>query len=332
MEPEGGAGRGWATRLGRRHGLALAASAMLPRPSAAELAGDIHFVPGGRLGFRRPPEIGVWSNHWILLSTDHTLSVKVQEALRLGPSGDSHLWEKDAESRRIAPDPAPPGFEVRRFRYLGYGDSPDYAAESVVLRDAEWMGQVEVENGSQAGLARHPGGQNRRWEALRRQVLDSVAIRPRLPVAAALAELHAELDTEGLNPRLVGEELILSRYTPRNAEEAWGANAPTVRLQGLMLTLPLSPEDVEAAIEDAGTPASRARGLRVLRGNHCRGVVQPELTFAPGAFSTKIQVYGRTRSAELVAFYGARDRWPVLDALDRAFRSLRLPDVPRSAG
>lgn len=63
MEPGAGTGRGWAACSGQRPGLALAASAMLSRPAAAEPAGDIHFVPGGRLGFRRPPETGVWSNH-----------------------------------------------------------------------------------------------------------------------------------------------------------------------------------------------------------------------------------------------------------------------------
>lgn len=316
-------------RPGRRAILAAAGFAMMGRGSVAQPAGresEIYFVPGGRIGFRKPPEIRVWSNHWILLSSDHTLMIKVQEAQRLGPSGDGHLWDKDERSRRIAPDPAPPGFEVRRFRYLGYGDSPDYASESVVLRDAEWMGEVEAGNGSHGGLTPHPAGQNRRWEAVRRQVLDSVVIRPRLAVSAALAELRAELDTEGLNPRFVGEELILSLYTPRNAAEAWGANAPTIRLKGLTLVGPFSSEDIDAVIEEAGTAASRARGIRVLTGNHCRGVLQPELNFAPGAFSTAMRAYGRARSVELVAYYGARDRFPVLDALDRAFRSLRFLD------
>jgi hypothetical protein len=102
----------------------------------------MYFVPGGRIGLRKPDGIDVWSNRWTLLSRDHTFSVEVRETLRVNPEYDSHRWDKDYLNQRIGTSLALDGFEVRRFRSLRYGSSPDYAEETMVLRDAHWMGEV----------------------------------------------------------------------------------------------------------------------------------------------------------------------------------------------
>ena len=141
--------------LSRRRALiALGGSAaMLLQPALAlaqptgEGNGSMYFVPGGRIGFEKPDDIDVWSNRWILLSQDHTLAVHVREDLWLGVDHGSYLWDKHERSQRVATSLALEGAEARRFRSLAYDPSPNYAAESVVVRDSDWVGEVEVTTG-----------------------------------------------------------------------------------------------------------------------------------------------------------------------------------------
>jgi hypothetical protein len=73
------------------------------------MAGDktMYFVPGGRIGLRKPNEINVWSDSWTLLSADHTLMVDVREIIRLGAYNDEHIWATDkwspGRAERIEP-------------------------------------------------------------------------------------------------------------------------------------------------------------------------------------------------------------------------------------
>ena len=288
----------------------------------------MYFVPGGRIGFNKPQEVDVWTNRWILLSQDHTLMVQVREALRLGADHDSYLWDKDKQKQRVSTSLALDGLEVRRFRDLGYDPSPDYASESVVLRDAHWMGEVQVTTNDQGGLTMLPGGQNARWRKVMDDIQRSIVVRPRPPMAIALAELHVGLDTTGLNPRLVGEEFILSLYRPNNAMEAWGANHPTIRSAGLTLLTPGLPDEHEKVIDELFSIARQTPGSQVIAGAACRGVLQTELQIIPGFFAIKLIAFGRTRLLELSAFYESGNRGPMIDALDRVFQSLTLPDLP----
>lgn len=111
----------------------------------------VYFVPSGRIGFKQPAEIAPWSNVWALLSTDHTFDVRITETPRLGPDSDGYLWDKDDRSELIPTDLKVPGFEIRCFRDKQYDPSIDYSAQSVVLRDGEWMGNIKVSTGNLGG-------------------------------------------------------------------------------------------------------------------------------------------------------------------------------------
>ena len=288
---------------------------------------DTFFVPGGRIGFAKPEEVNAWANSWILLSRDHTFSVTVREILRLGPYADSSMWDKDDRSQQIDTSLSLPGFEVRRFRDLRYEPSLDHAAQSIVLRDADWIGEVDVSNGNHGKPTELPG-QNARWQFVVEQVLNSIVVRPRLPVAGALAELRVGLDTTGLNPRLVGENLILSLYTPKNASEAWGANHATIRTSSLTL-IPFARGDAGDRIGDEISALARGiPGSRVLESAFCKGLLLPENRIAGQTFATAIYVYGRARSTTLTAFYNEAERGPLVEALHRVFQSIELRDLP----
>jgi hypothetical protein len=273
--------------------------AMATIPARAQKNSDgtssMYFVPGGRIGFKKPDEIQVWSNRWILLSRDHTFSAQVRETVRLNAEFDGYMWDKDDRAQRIPTSFAQDGFEVRRFRDLRYDPSPDYASESMVLRDAHWMGEVQVSN-HRLGLD-HPGGQNARWKTTMDDILNSIVVRPQPTVADALAELRLSLDTIGLNPRLIGEELILSLYTPRNGWEArgGGANHFLIRTSALMLA-PLGDTfaEREQFIEEQFAIHKETAGGRVLTSASGRGILADELKLMPGLFSTTLTAFGRT--------------------------------------
>ncbi len=181
-----------------------------------------YFVPGGRIGFEKPSEIYVLNNSWTLLSSDHTLMVDVHETIRLGAYNDAYTWDKDERSRRVESDLTLPGFELRKFTDLRYGADPNYICETIVVRDQTWMGEIVVTTGDHGGRTKHPGGQAARWSPLIAKLFASIQVRPQLPVVDALGELGIGLDVSGLNPRLIGNKLILSLYTPRSAIEVMG--------------------------------------------------------------------------------------------------------------
>lgn len=324
------AGGYWMTR---RQTLVMAgaaiASAAGPVMSQAQMndsGAGAYFVPGGRIGLRKPPEIDAWSNRWTLLSKDHTLSVAIREALRLGPDHDAFMWDKDARSQRVGTSFALPGYEVRRFRDLRYGSSIDYASDAIVMRDSDWIGEVQASNSDLGSPIKRLGGQNARWQTLREQILSSIVVRPRPPISDALAELRVELDANGINPRMVGETLILSLYAPRGAVEAWGANESTIRIVGLPLTMPGLPDEREKAMNEMFSIARTMPDVKVIKSPHCRGVVSPERRIVDETFGATIEAYGRTRTVKLQAIYKGSDRAPILAAMERVFQSMRLMD------
>ena len=285
---------------------------------------DIFFVPAGRLGFKNSPQISPnVISPWRLHSGDQTFTVQVREFLRLGRYNDSTWWDKDDRSAQVEP-PSIPGFEARRFRDLRYGSSPDYASETIVLRDETWMGEVEVSTGNHGRPTQPSGGQIARWRSLMDEILGSIAVRPKREIAEALDELRVNLDTGGLNPRMVGEQLILSLYTPRNASEAWGANHSVIRIPNFthqdIGNMSGAPDFLAELSETAKNPFYE--GILASRSGH--GLLSKEQKIANDAFATSIDAYGRTRHVQLTAFYNDRDRRSMLDALHRVFHSLEL--------
>ncbi|MEO9340988.1 hypothetical protein ABFT80_26665 [Mesorhizobium sp. SB112] len=317
-------------RPSRRWVLAGLASAFIV-PVAATRTGaqdakdrPVYFVPAGRIGIRAPDELRPGPNRWSLLSSDHTMTVRVHEALRFGVEHDAHLWDKDDRSARVAPAPVIAGFEVRRFNDLRYGESPDYADETVVLRDDWWIGEVEASNSDHGGVSSHPGGQNARWASLREEILNAIVVRPRPAVADALAEIRVDLDVDGLNPRFIGQELVLSLYRPDDALAAWGSGYPVIRVSGFTTGLPVQAQLDEMLIDEQFAIASRLPHYRMLTSLSGRGLISDELAIIPGQYATKLTAFGRTRTLELTAHYDDANRKPLLAALQRLFRSMTV--------
>jgi hypothetical protein len=295
----------------------------------------MYFVPGGRIGYVRDPRLQFVFNAWTANSADHTLRVDVTERIRLGRYFDTYLWNKDDRWRRIEPPTVEtlPGVEMRKFRDLRYGDSRDYGSEAIVVRDETWMGELQVSTGDHGGRVKHEGGQARRWGPLMTTVLNSLRVRPRLAATDALAELNVSLDTTGLNPRLIGPQLILSLDAPQNAEEAWAANTPNIRLGNLSNLYPGGSPGSQTSRRDAineylARLARKLPGATRIEGKHCRGIRLPELTVVPGQYASSISAFGATRQQDIKAFYDAAHREPVLAAMDRVFQSLELRDWP----
>lgn len=291
----------------------------------------MYFVPGGRIGFPRQPELQFWSNAWTAHSADHTLTIDVQETIRLGPEHDAYQWDKDKTFARSDAGIDLPGYEVRRFRDLGYGDDPDYMRTAVVIRDSEWMGEVTVTTGDHGGRTKHSGGQVARWTPLIDGILRSVMVRPRLPINEALDELRVSVDTAGLHPRLIGNQLVMSLSAPGTALDSWAANTPNIRLDTLSNLFPGGPpasqSDARNAIDELFEIDRKTPTATVILGKHCRGVLHREVTVVPGQyFGTSITAYGAARSQRLTAFYDAPHRKPILAALYRVFQSLDLKD------
>ena len=303
-----------------------AAGCALIRPAGAERR---YVVPSGRIVIAWPETIAPWSNRWSLLSTDHTFRVDLREHLWFPSAGSQVLWDKDDRMRPIAAGLDLPGFEVRRFRDLRYGASADYAAESIVLTDRDWIGEVDVSNSTLGGPQSVPGGQNRRWRATLEQVLASVSVRPRPPVDQALAEFGAGLEADGLHPRFVGEQLLLSPVAPRDSRERWGVGLSAIRVAGLPLIAPGQTNAERARlVDELHAIAAKMPGIRPIEAGPLRGLVSRELQFAAGHYSTEIQAFGHARMATLTAFHRADDRRALVEALHRAFAGLRLADWP----
>lgn len=313
--------------LTRRTTLQLGASALvaLNAPAKAEdapAAGSRpYFVPAGRIGFIAPEGIETWTEASRLLSGDHGFSVDVYEQLRLGPDGDDYIWEKDDRSERVEPSIRRDGFEIREFRDLRYGDSKDYSARSIVLRDADWMGQVEASTQNLGLPTSPPEGQIARWRERTETLFASITIRPQPPIVQALAEVGIRLDAPHLHPRITGRNLILSLSSPCTNGEAWAANGPAIRCASVMtLATGGDNEEWEKLIQDQFEMTREMAGSagvepRSLEGPHVRGVLSAELEFMAGRFSTTLSLFSRHRFLDLTGYYDARSRGPILAAM-----------------
>jgi hypothetical protein len=304
--------------------LASARSAAVQSPDAA--ASQIYFVPGGRTGFRRPADMKPLSHSWRLLSRDQTLRIEVREALRIDATWDARMWEQDDQNALVASFDYMPGVEHRHFTDLRYQGSADYAADTLVFRDDSWIGQIKVSVSTLGSrFLSVPGGQIEHWRAVVAAWYDSIRIRPLLPVPEALAELGVRLTLDGLHPRLAGDQLILSLAPPATRLEAAGADGSYILVADLGIIALGTREDREAATNLAFDIYRKLPGGRVIEGAPCRGVVLAERK-PSDVFATTLMAFGRTRSLKLTAFYDDADRAPILQALERVFGSLSLPD------
>jgi len=312
--------------ISRRTALRAALSVMaVGFPAGAKAKeGGVYFVPSGRIGFKRPAEIAPWSNVWALLSTDHTFQVRITEVLRHGPYNEAYLWDKDYRSELIPTNLEVPGVDVRCFRDKRYEPSNDYSAQSIALRDSEWIGNLDVSTNNWSGSFSSPAGQIARWRTLADSILASIVVRPMLPAKAALAELFADLDIEGLNPRFIGESLILS-LNP----EGWKVEHPIIRIEGLPFIAPgRSAEDRAAVISEIYDIARRDPSCRPIDGAQTRGLISPERESILDTFITDSEAYSKTRHVRLSAWYKAEERVALLDALRRVHQSLVMHDWP----
>lgn len=290
----------------------------------------LYFVPGGRIGFQRPATIKPLTNSWHLLSSDHTLQVDVTEALRIDAEWDDRMWQPDSHVL-VAEGFLSPGIERRHFRNTRYGRSADYRADTHVFRDDRWIGKVTVSTSTLGSpYLSPPGGQIARWRDVSDALVASLTVRPPPPVSEALAELRVHLTVESLNPRLVGSQLHLSLAPPKTPQEASGIRGSYIWVRPLS-QLPLGPPDEdEQAANKAFADYREIPANRIITGSHCRGVVLPEKRSADSgdqAFSTTVVAFGRTRRLQLTAFYSGSNRGQMLQALERVFFSLSLPDA-----
>lgn len=320
-------------RLSRRDviwAIAAAVTAGLPARAYGKEGSSMYFVPGGRLGFQQPSAIKPWGSSWRLLSPDHTLQVEVREALRIDADWDDRMWQPGRHL--VASGFLSPGIEHRLFRDQRYGDDPDYGAQTHVFRDDRWIGQVKVSSSTLGSPALSvPGGQIGRWRNVTDELVGSLTVRETPSASEALAELRVNLELDGLHPRFVGDQLILSLARPTTPQEASGVRGSYIALPDLSL-LPLgSPAEREKAVNDAFAVYPKIPGSRTIAGRHCRGVARQESRLTDGddaVLASTILVFGRTRQLKLTAFYNDRDRGQMLEALERVASSLSFPDGP----
>jgi hypothetical protein len=137
------------------------------------------------------------------------------------------------------------------------------------------------------------------------------------------------LAVEDLNPRLVGDRLILSLAPPKTPQEVSGTNGAYILIPELAL-LPLGrPQDLVEAKMAAFEVYRGFPGSRVVVGAQCRGVVLRENKLSQTGqptFATTVMAFGRTRELKLTAFYGRADRDRMVQALERLVASLSLLD------
>jgi hypothetical protein len=304
-------------------GTALPAQA---QTSASALA-ELYFVPGGRIGFKRPEALQPGTSTWHLLSPDQTLQVQIAEALRIDAAWDARLWDEGNRRVLVASDFVLPGFEHRHFRGRSDNRHPDYGTDTLVLRDEAWIGQIAVSTSS-LGASRPSvaGGLSGHWRPVIDAVLASVRVRGALPVPQALAEHRIGLGVEGLNPRFVGDTLVLRLAPPQTPAEASGTTGAHISVPHLSLKPPGTLERREQAMNLAFEIYRQLPGSRVVAGSSCRGVVRAENRVTDSLFATTIKAFGRTRDLELSAFYTGDDRAPMLQTLERLFASLSLDD------
>jgi hypothetical protein len=319
-------------RLSRRDFIAAMAATVatgMPARAQGPDGPTMYFVPGGRIGFQRPAAIKPWKSSWHLLSLDHTLQVEVREALRIDPDWDDRLWQPERHVL-VASGVLSPGIEHRRFRDQRYGRDADYGADTHVLRDDHWIGQIRVSTSTLGSTAVSvPGGQVARWQGAIDALVASLTVRPPPSASEAVVELRVNLTLDGLNPRLVGDQLILSLAPPTTPQEASGVTGSYISLAQLSL-LPLGGfAQLEQATNASFAIYQRSPGSRVIVGAYCRGVVLRENRLTDGedaVFSTTVMAFGRTRELKLSAFYNGGDRSQMLRGLEQVFFSLSLAD------
>jgi hypothetical protein len=318
-------------RLSRRDVIvAMATMATVGMPPRAESVEDsaMYFVPGGRIGFQCPATIKPLTSSWHLLSTDQTLQVEVREALRIDPDWDNRIWQPGRQAL-LASGFLSPGIEHRHFRNQRYGNDANYGADTHALRDDHWIGQITLSTstlGSQPLAI--PGGQIARWQGVTQALLASLTVRPPLPASDALVELGIYLDLEGLNPRLVGDQLVLSLAPPTTPLDASGVTGSRISLFRLSLRSLGRLEERAQATDEAFTIYQKQPGSRIITGSRCRALVLPEKqpTDADDPFSINVMAFGATRRIELTAHYKAGERDRVMRAIERIVSSLSLPD------
>jgi len=316
-------------RLSRRDvvaGIAAAMTAGMPARAEVAESSDIYFVPGGRIGFQRPADITPRTSTWHLLSSDQTLQVEVREALRIDADWDDRIWQPDRHVL-VAFDFLSPGIEHRHFHDQRSGHDADYGADTHVFRDDHWIGQIWVSTSTLGSpFLSTPGGQIARWKGVMDALVASLTIRPSPPVPQALAELRVDLSVESLNPRFVGDQLVLSLLPPATPQEVSGIRGSHILLPQLSLSPAGRPEQLEQAANEAFAIYQGMTGTRVISGPNCRAVVLHENRSSDDNFATTVMAFGRTRQLKLTAFYNAGDRGQMLQTLERVVLSLRLPD------
>ncbi len=299
-------------------------------PARGEEGSAMYFVPGGRIGFQRPAAIKPWSSSWHLLSPDHTLQVEVAEALRIDAAWDARMWDQDARHALVASGMLSPAIEYRRFRDQRYGNSIDDGADTCVLRDAQWIGQIRVSTSNLGSpVPAGPQGQIGRWHSAVAAILSSIAVRAPPSVSQGLAEHRLSAALEGLNPRLVGDQLVLSLVPPRTPREAAGIIGSHISAPKLS-ALPLGTAQQREAATNAAFGSYRdLPGSRVISGAHSRGVLRKENRLAASGdqeLATTLMAFGRTRQLALTAFYNDAAREPMVHALEQVLASLWLLD------
>jgi len=310
---------------------AMAATLTVGAPARGQGPGSaVSFVPGGRIGFERLAGIKPLSKSWHLLTSDQTLQVEVREALLINADWDSRLWEQDGRHALVASGAFSPTIQYRRFRDQRYGNDPNYGADRLVYRDDRWIGQITVSTSTLGSpVLAIPGGQIARWRPVIDALIASITVRGTPAVAEALAEFRMDLNVEGLNPRFVGDQLVLSLAPPRTPEQMSGIDGAYISIPELSLLGLSNPRAREQATNTAFDVYSRFAGSRIITGAPCRGVVLRENRLTDGwdpVFATTIMAFGRTRQLKLSAFYRAADRDRMLPALERLLGSLALPD------
>jgi len=305
---------------------AMAAGLVLGREAHAVegLVDTMYLVPGGRIGFRRPPENKPLNDTWHLLSGDQTLRVQVRESLRIDADWDARIWNPD-RTVLVASGAHVPGIDYRRFRDTRYEGSIDYSAEIYALRDDRWIGHVQASTSTLGARLSVPGGQIARWRAVVDALLASITVRPTPTVAQALSEHRVGLTLDSFNPRLVGDELILSVTPPKTLEDMRGIGVTHISVSQLSLRPVLAVDQIDLAFDIH----RRLPGSRVIMGPSCRGVLLAEsrLGNTDPTFATDLVAFAHTRQLKFQAFYSDADRAATVRALEQVFSSLSLPDI-----
>jgi hypothetical protein len=312
--------------LSRRGIIGVSASIAFSRAAhALEGAVDIYFVPGGRIGFKRPTDVKPGNKTWRLLSLDQTLRVEVRESLRIDADWDARFWNPERKVL-VASGSHSPGIEYRQFRDTRYEGSLDYSSETYALRDERWIGQIEVSTGTLGSPFSVSGGQIARWRPVINALFSSITVRPTLQVSQALAEHGVRLIADSYNPRLAGDALIFSVTPPTNAEETCGVIGSRVLVPELSMRRAQDADQIDMAFDIY----RRMPGSRVISGAFCRGVVRAESTLDDSGdptFASDLMAFARTRQLKFQAFYNSADRTQILQALEQVFCSLSLPDI-----